>query len=353
MRLKEFEDRFSSLCQAVLITDPKNIYYFTGYFPHSAAYLLVIEGQYLKLIVPELEYEDATHNKGNIEVLNLKNEPTFEFLSKTIMQIDGIKTLGFENEFMTVSSYMNISKKLDSIDFENISDILFEIREIKTQEEINYLRKSAEIADIGIKTAVETINEERTENEVAGEVEYAMRKAGSQKVPFDTIIASGPNGALPHATTTERKIRKGDLIIIDLGATYKGYCSDTSRTICFGKPGSKQQEIYELVLNAHHEAVNFAKAGANVKEVDGIARKMIEGAGYPFIHSLGHGVGLDVHERPMLSFKNENKLVENSVITIEPGIYIYEFGGVRIEDMYIVLKDGLKNLTRSEQVIYL
>ncbi|MHA1384351.1 MAG: M24 family metallopeptidase [Candidatus Helarchaeota archaeon] len=352
-RLKKFIEKIRSVCDAVLLIDTKNIYYFTGFYPHSQSYLLLTEDSCMRLLVPELEYEDARRSSKKSEVVNLKNEQPINFLVKNIKKLEGVKTLGFESEIMTVSTYLQLTKDLKSCEFRSISNILNEIKEVKTEKEIKFLEKSAEIADIGVHTAVNAIEEGKSENEIAGEVEYAMKKAGSQKIPFDTIIASGPNGAMPHATASERKIKRGDLIIIDLGATYKGYCSDMTRTVCFGKPTRKQREIYELVLKAHQNARDFAKAGVLVKDLDGVARELLESAGYRFIHSLGHGVGLDVHERPTISFKNENKLVENSIITIEPGIYIPEFGGVRIEDMYLVKKDRVIGLTKYEQEIFI
>ncbi|MFX1450183.1 MAG: M24 family metallopeptidase [Promethearchaeota archaeon] len=349
MRIKEFHEKFISVCEAVVISDPKNIYYFTGFFPHSLSYLLIKNDLSLKLLVPELEYKDAKEHSKDTEIINLKDELPIDFLIKSIQEFNELKVLGFENEYMTVSTYLNLTQKLESIQFKGITEILNSIREVKTPKEIEYLEKAAQIADIGIKTAIENIEEGKIEKEIAGEVEYNMRKAGSEKIPFDTIIASGPNSALPHATASERKVQKGDLIIIDLGATYRGYCSDMTRTICFDKPSQKHLKIYNLVLTAHQEAIKVARAEIEAKEVDAIARNIIEQAGYEFIHSLGHGVGLDVHENPNISFKSKNKLIEHSIITIEPGIYIPGFGGVRIEDMYQVLNDKLKNLTKSKQ----
>ena len=351
MRIKEFYEKFSSACEAVIISDPKNIYYFTSFFPHSPSYLLIKNDLSLKLLVPELEYEDAKEHSKNTEIVNLKNEEAIDFLIKILQEFNKLKILGFENEYMTVSTYLKLTQKLKSIEFKGVTKILNSTREVKTPKEIEYLEKAAQIADIGIKTALENIEKGKMEIEIAGEVEYNMRKAGSEKAPFDTIIASGPNSALPHATASERKIQKGDLIIVDIGATYKGYCSDMTRTICFDKPSQKQLEIFNLVLKAHQEAKKIARAGIEVKEVDAVAREMIKQAGYEFIHSLGHGVGLDVHESPVLSFKSKNKLVEGSVVTIEPGVYIPGFGGVRIEDMYHILKDKVMNLTKSEQKI--
>ncbi|MFX0137016.1 MAG: M24 family metallopeptidase [Candidatus Hodarchaeota archaeon] len=314
MRIKEFHEKFSSACEAVIISDPKNIYYFTGFFPHSPSYLLIKNDLSLKLLVPESEYEDAKEHSKNIEIVNLKNELPIDFLIKTIQEFNTLKILGFENEYMTVTTYLKLTQKLETIEFKGITEILNSVREIKTPKEIEYLEKAAQIADIGIKTAIETIEEGKMEIEIAGEVEYSMRKARSEKIPFETIIASGPNSALPHATASERKIQKGDLIIVDLGATYKGYCSDMTRTICLDKPSQKQSEIFNLVLKAHQEAKKIARASVEVKKVDAVAREMIKKAGYEFIHSLGHGVGLDVHENPVLSFKSKNKLIENSVL---------------------------------------
>ncbi len=250
-RIKEFEEEFSSACDAVLITDLKDVYYFTGYFPHSPAYLLFFGDGDLRLLVPELEHEDARQNATGCEVINLRENLALDCVGKIVSKMGKIKTMGFESDNMTVSTYLKFIEKLKSITFKSVSDIISKLREAKTQKEIEFLEKAAGIADLGVKAALDQIEEGKTESDVAGEVEYQMRKAGSQKIPFDTIIASGPNGALPHATVSERKIQRGDLIIIDLGATYGGYCSDMTRTVCFGKPSDEQLKIYELVLKAH------------------------------------------------------------------------------------------------------
>jgi len=178
-----------------------------------------------------------------------------------------------------------------------------------------------------------------------------MKMNGAEKPAFDTIISSGYRSALPHGVASDKRIERGDLVVIDLGALYRHYNSDITRTIVVGKPSEKQKEIYEIVLEAQKSAVEKAKPGMTAKELDSIARNIIAEYGYGdyFIHSLGHGVGLEIHEPPRISQYDETVLKEGMVITIEPGIYIPKLGGVRIEDTVVITKDGAKRLTKMER----
>ncbi len=198
-----------------------------------------------------------------------------------------------------------------------------------------------------MRVAFETIKPGIKEKEVAAEVEYAMRKKGSDGTGFDTIIASGANSAFPHGSCSNRIIREGDLVVVDLGATYEFYRSDMTRTFTAGKPSEKQRKIYETVKLAHQKAFEAIKPNISAREVDAAARQVIEAAGYGefFVHNLGHGVGLEVHEAPILSPDSKDMLAAGNVVTDEPGIYLPGYGGVRIEDTVLVTKDGAEKLT--------
>ena len=222
-------------------------------------------------------------------------------------------------------------------------------RAVKTPEEIELIRQACKLADIGINTAYETIQPGISELEVAAEVEYAMRKAGSAGTAFDTIIASGANSAFPHGTFESRTIENGDLVVVDLGAIVQGYRSDITRTITAGKVSSKQQEIYGTVKAAQELAFKAVKAGVKAVDVDATARAIIGRAGFGecFVHNLGHGVGLDIHEAPTLSPDSKDTLEAGNVVTVEPGIYIVAFGGIRIEDTVLVTQFGAEKLTSA------
>lgn len=199
------------------------------------------------------------------------------------------------------------------------------------------------------------LKEGMREIEVAAELEYHMRRRGAQRVAFDTIVASGPRSALPHGVASERRISEGDLVVIDFGVVLGGYCSDLTRTICVGEPTAKQEDIYNLVLEAQEKALASLRAGKKVAEIDGVAREIIAQKGYgdAFGHGLGHGVGIMVHEEPSLSPRNQSTFLEEGmVVTVEPGIYLEGWGGVRIEDMAVVTEEGCRVLTTSPKELF-
>ena len=219
---------------------------------------------------------------------------------------------------------------------------------MKDETELKFMRKAAEITSEGMKTAFEVVRPGLREYEVAAEIEYAMRRLGSGGVAFDTIVASGVRSSFPHGGCTSRKIQRGGLVVIDVGAKYQHYHSDLTRTVTAGNPSPKQLKIYEIIIEAQQRAFQNIRAGVKAREVDAVARGLIEKEGYGerFVHSLGHGIGLDVHEPPTLAPENEEALKAGNVITVEPGIYIVNFGGIRIEDTVLVQKKKAEKLTR-------
>jgi Xaa-Pro aminopeptidase len=222
-----------------------------------------------------------------------------------------------------------------------------ELRKVKDEEEIALMRRAGELTSEGMKAAYEMLEPSVKEYEVAAEIEYAMRKRGSYGTAFETIIASGPCSAFPHGGCSDREIREGDLVVVDLGAAYKFYRSDMTRTLVAGKPSERQKRIYQIVKTAQEKAFETIKSNVKAKDVDAAARKIIEDAGYGecFVHSLGHGVGLEVHEAPALSPESVETLAVGNVVTDEPGIYLVGYGGVRIEDTILVQKNESGKLT--------
>ncbi len=221
------------------------------------------------------------------------------------------------------------------------------LRSVKDKTEIALMRKAAELTSVGMKVAAETIRPGVKEYEVAAEIEYAMRKHGSGGTAFETIVASGSNSVFPHGGCSSRKIRKDDLVVVDIGATCEHYCSDMTRTFVAGKPTEKQLKIYNIVKDAQEAAYKLIKEGAAASVIDGAARKIISEAGYGehFVHRLGHGVGLEVHESPTLGQYSQDVLVAGNVVTVEPGIYVLGFGGIRIEDTVLVKPKDAEKLT--------
>ncbi|MHA1309677.1 MAG: M24 family metallopeptidase [Candidatus Helarchaeota archaeon] len=339
---------------AYLIYNPINVQYFTGFITQSIARLIVQSQGTPLLFVPELEYEEAKLVAKNCLVKKIPaQELVIEAISRVLHKLK-LKRIGIEEDYLTKKDYDDLTKYSHEIEYLNKESMIKKLRKTKTDDELEFLKEAAKIADIGMEKAIESIRDGISELEVAALAEYEMRKNGSEPIPFDTIVASGIRSAFPHATTTKHKIKKGDFVIIDLGAQFSGYVSDTSRTVIVGTPSEKQKEIYNLVLHAQEEAERRCKSGLKANELDNIARSIITSANYGkyFNHSLGHGVGLEVHEDPIISFRNNNKLEINNVITIEPGIYLPDFGGVRIEDTLIVKKDKCLLLNKSPKLKY-
>ncbi|MBS3813194.1 aminopeptidase P family protein, partial [Candidatus Bipolaricaulota bacterium] len=205
------------------------------------------------------------------------------------------------------------------------------------------------IADDTFAYLMDYVKPGMTESEIAVELEFFMKKQGAESVSFDPIVALGANSALPHATPGDREVREGDILLIDMGAKYRGYCSDMTRTVFIGEPTDKMQEVYEIVLEAQEVGLAALGPGESTKEVDGKARDVIEEHGYgdKYGHGLGHGVGLEIHEKPRLAQTEDNVLEEGMVVTVEPGIYLPGWGGVRIEDMVYITEKGYEFFSRS------
>lgn len=232
-------------------------------------------------------------------------------------------------------------------DYQELPELITEMRKIKSKKEISWLRKAAELAVKGMARAAELIEEGRSELEIAAEVEYVMRRSGSEGTPFGTIVASGKNSWLPHAAVTRKRLRRGELVIVDLGAIYKGYASDMTRTFSLA-PTRKQLKLLDLVKRAQKTAIERVRDGAEAAMVDKAARTIIRRAGYGRFcpHGTGHGVGLDIHEAPSLAPESKDVLRKGMILTVEPGVYVPGLGGARWEDMMFVTVRGHEMLTQ-------
>ena len=221
------------------------------------------------------------------------------------------------------------------------------LRIIKTQNEINKIKKAEQIGVNAFNHILDYIKTGVTEKDIASEIEYFMKKSGAEKTSFDTIVLSGKRTALPHGMPSGKKIKNGEFVLMDFGCVYDGYCSDMTRTVCLGKPDSDSKKIYNIVKEAQNNALQNIKEGVLASDADTFARDVIKSYGYSdyFGNSLGHGVGLKIHEKPSVSPSSETVLKENMVISCEPGIYIYDKVGVRIEDLIVVKQNGIENLT--------
>lgn len=331
----------SSNCDAYLITSPENLYYFSGFTGGEGALFLTRSEM---LLFTDSRYTvQAKLEAPDFLVFDVAEKPLMKFLK------DKKEPIGFEDGFCTFREFLNLKKNAPSVTFVPATEEIQKVRMIKTDTEIALIEKAASIADDAFLYILPRIKPEKTEKEIALDLEFFMRKNGAEGTSFETISASGVRSSMPHGIATDKKIEIGDFLTLDFGCKFRGYCSDMTRTVVLGKASERQKEIYETVLKAQRAALENIRAGMKTKEIDAVARNMIENAGFKgcFGHGLGHSLGLEVHEKPSLSPKSEDILQENMLMTIEPGIYIDGFGGVRIEDLVVVTKDGYKNLVHS------
>lgn len=328
----------------LLITSSSNLRYMT-HFTGTAGMALVTNTD--AVFITDFRYtEQAREQAKHYEVVEHKGSILDE-LAKQVERLR-VERLGFEQEHVTFYTYEQYRKKLTS-ELVPTSNLIEKLRLVKDESEIKRLKDAAKIADDAFEYILSMIKPGISERAVANELEFFMRKHGATSSSFDIIVASGTRSALPHGVASDKVIERGELVTLDFGAYYKGYCSDLTRTIAVGEPDHKLKEIYDIVLKAQKLAVAQIKPGMSGKEADAIARNYISDNGYGdyFGHSTGHGIGLDIHEGPTLSMKSTHLLEKGMVVTIEPGIYLSGVGGVRIEDDIVLTEHGNERITYS------
>ena len=334
---------------AVLVSNGYNMRYISGFSGATGYLLITAAGR--KLLFTDSRYTIAAGiGAPDFTVVEIGKGGYVEALNKALEE-DNIQTLGFEAADLLYSTYASFKEKLVVKEFVPIHDELSNLRMIKSEEEIACLRQAEHIVDLAFAQILNDLKPGMTELEVAAKLEYYLKMNGAEKTSFETIIASGVHSSMPHAEPDEKKLEMGDFITMDFGCVYHGYCSDMTRTVVLGKANDKQKEIYNTVLKAQLAVLDMAKPGLAGKEYDKVARDIIAEAGYGacFGHGLGHGVGLFIHENPRLSSAEERIMQPNMVVTVEPGIYVKDFGGVRIEDMIVFTEDGHENFAKSEK----
>jgi Xaa-Pro aminopeptidase len=331
----------------LLVSELVNVRYLTGYTGSNG---IALVGPRTRVFITDFRYLQ----QAGAEVL-----PEFDRLVADAPQelsqlIEGALPagelrLGFEAEHTSVRGHERLRELLpDRIELVATVGLVERMRAVKEPDEIARIRAATSLADAAFERVVGDGLAGRTEREIALAIETEMRARGADRVGFDAIVAAGPHGALPHAQPRDEKVGTGDLVVIDWGAQLDGYCSDCTRTVAVGDPGGEAREIYELVLEAQLAGVRAVAAGRGTREIDGSAREVIEAGGHgpEFGHGLGHGVGLDIHEAPTLSKRAPNQELEaGNVVTIEPGIYLPDRFGVRIEDLVVVANGGSETLT--------
>lgn len=332
---------------AMLISNPYNMRYISGFRGGEGTLYISLKS---KVLITDSRYTEAAGQESDFMVIECnRNRKTTDIL-KELIQKEQVYNLGYEDNSMLCSTFQEYQTALPMISrWIPLKDTVCELRQIKTEEEIAYLRHAEAIGDMAFSKILNMIKPGMTERELQAELEYQMMKCGAEGTSFDTIVASGIHSSMPHAIPTDKKIEMGDFVTMDFGCRYQGYCSDMTRTIVVGKASEKQKEIYRLVWEANQVTESFLHPGMICKEVDKIARDIIAKGGYGncFGHGLGHSVGLEIHESPACNTRDTTVLRPNMIMTIEPGIYLPGFGGVRIEDMVVITEDGYENLTHS------
>jgi Xaa-Pro aminopeptidase len=353
--LQQLRGRFAEKeIDAIFITQAENRRYLSGF--HGTAGYLMITPQKAVLATDFRYTEQAVAEAPDFEILRIANNLAdwFPGLTGEI----GIKRLGFEAVDVSFNLHRQLNdalkKKKASARLVPVNGLVESLRAVKEPGEIELIRRAAAIADIAYDSVEERIRSGMTEKQVAWEMEKCLRENGSQALPFEIIVASGPQAALPHAKPSDRVISEGEPVVIDMGARFGGYASDLTRTVCIGKADDTFRKVYKTVLDAHTAAMAIISEGMAGDRADSAARKVIETAGYgeAFGHSLGHGVGLAAHELPRLGPGSREPLTEGMVFTVEPGIYLSGWGGVRIEDTAVMEKGKAKAISKARKARY-
>ena len=335
---------------AILLTSEANCYYATGFMGEGIA-LVTRRGSWY---FTDSRYTEAADKAiGDAAVIReVSREKPFSVLINEALAEAGAEKAGFEDQRMTVAEHTVYSEKLHCT-LTPASALMTELRGSKDEEELSCMTAAQRIAEGALEQILKEIRPGMTEKEIAARLNYLMVSAGAEKTAFDTIVASGPNGSMPHAVPGMRKVREGDFITMDFGCVYKGYCSDMTRTVALGRPSDEMRNVYDIVLQAQLAGIAAAKAGVTGAVIDGAARKVIQDAGYGvyFGHSFGHSLGIDIHEAPNAAPGNDKPMPDGAVVSAEPGIYLPGKFGVRIEDVMILRPDGAQVITKAPKAL--
>lgn len=334
----------------MLLTSEANCYYATGFMGEGIA-LVTRRGSWY---FTDSRYTEAADKAiGDAAVIReVSREKPFSVLINEALAEAGAEKAGFEEQRMTVAEHAVYSEKLHCT-LTPASALMTELRGSKDEEELSCMTAAQRIAEGALEQILKEIRPGMTEKEIAARLNYLMVSAGAEKTSFDTIVASGPNGSMPHAVPGMRKVREGDFITMDFGCVYKGYCSDMTRTVALGRPSDEMRNVYDIVLQAQLAGIAAAKAGITGAAIDGAARKVIQDAGYGayFGHSFGHSLGIDIHEAPNAAPGNDKPMPDGAVVSAEPGIYLPGKFGVRIEDVMILRPDGAQVVTKAPKAL--
>lgn len=358
---------------AVLINNPSNLYYYTGFTGGEAMFLMPVNGDIMSTYAFELcgisndsrvitndwpdgyvitdsrYYEQVEKECKGLQLVKWESKGMAATIQELLVEDKKIQII-LEDD-MNLAQYMKLTEVCKNCAFALGSKWIQKPRMVKDAEELAKLEQAEYIGDAAFTHILDVLKPGVSEREISLELEFFMKKQGASKLSFDTIVASGANGSMPHAQVTDRVLQSGDLVTMDFGCVYEGYCSDMTRTVAIGTPTDEMKKVYQIVLDANLRAMEQIEAGKRCNEIDAVARDYIREQGYGeyFGHGLGHGVGLDIHEEPRFSPKCDVITQENMVITDEPGIYLPGQFGVRIEDLVVVKENGYQKLSQSEK----
>lgn len=330
---------------AVLSVDPSNRLYFSGVETSFGIVLLTAETKYF---LTDFRYASAIKRKlKDFEIIITEKERVYADIDD-ILDSCSVKTVGYEDEYWSVSSFKTLKKELKKYELKPISAEIRAMRAIKTPEEIEKMRAAQALTETALDKVLSKLKVGVRERDIAAELSYQFISLGADREAFESIVAFGENSADCHHIAGDRKLCKNEIVLFDIGAKLNGYCSDMTRTFFFGEASQRFAELHNIVTKAQLYVLKHIKAGITGAEADMMAREFIKANGYEkeFGHSLGHSLGIDIHEGPTCSKNNTDPLPENAVVTIEPGVYISDYGGVRMEDMVVIKKGGIENLTK-------
>lgn len=335
-------------CSAIVISDLTNVRYLCGFTGTSGMIVATKSSAYF---LTDFRYQEQAAQQVGPEYSVVIVEAKLWDDAAKIIKAKKVARVGFEAENISVATLEEITELLQPCTPVPTKSVVQKLRLYKDEDELKIIRRAVQIADKSIQAIYSMMKPGVTEQEISDALLAEMKRRGASGSSFDTIVASGKRGALPHGVASTKKLKAGEMVTIDMGAVLDGYCSDLTRTVCLGKPTAKQQEIYEIVWEAQTAAAAALRPGMTGKEADAVARQIITDAGYgdAFGHGLGHGVGMFIHEGPRLSRFYDGKLEAGMVVTCEPGIYLAGFGGVRIEDMLVMTEDGAEILSRAKK----
>jgi Xaa-Pro aminopeptidase len=336
--------------QALLLSSLPNIRYLSG-FTGSNALLLIADNEATLFTDPRYTIQSRQESDCRVQIAK---GSLHDAASKLIAKRRW-KAIGVEQGRITYAAYAELGKSFPmNASVVAVPPVVEELRTVKSSTEVELIRRSVTTNSAAYGAAVRRLSPRSTENDLAAELEYRMRKLGAERTAFETIVATGPRSALPHAQPTSERLMKDRLLLIDMGAVQAGYCSDMTRMLHLGKPGPEARKLHKAVLQAQLAAIDAVRENTTASAVDRVARQVLKAHGLDklFVHSTGHGLGLEIHEPPRIGKRDKTRLKAGMVITIEPGAYMEGFGGVRIEDTVLVTKSGCEVLTPTPKELH-